>query len=129
MRPRRIAARRPSVHGKALFALQPIAADERLIEYKGEVTNWRRAAARQRSDDGHTLVSGLSDGRVIDGSRDGNSARLLNHACGRSARPARSVMMCVADTQFRQALCVSPRRAGRLVLMSIRIHAAQPDIQ
>ena len=81
MRLRRITARRSSVHGKGLFALQSIAAGERLIEYKGEVTGWRRAAARQRSEVGHTFVFGLSDGRVIDGSRGGNSARFLNHAC------------------------------------------------
>ncbi|MFL9966308.1 SET domain-containing protein-lysine N-methyltransferase [Paraburkholderia sediminicola] len=81
MRLRRITARRSSVHGKGLFALQAIAAGERLIEYRGEVTSWRLAAARQRSDVGHTFVFGLSDGRVIDGSRGGNSARFLNHAC------------------------------------------------
>ncbi|SKD05607.1 hypothetical protein SAMN05446934_9681 [Paraburkholderia hospita] len=81
MQLRRITARRSSVHGKGLFALQPIAAGERLIEYKGEVTSWRRAAARLRSEAGHTFVFGLSDGRVIDGSRGGNSARFLNHAC------------------------------------------------
>ncbi|WP_091784161.1 SET domain-containing protein [Paraburkholderia steynii] len=69
------------VHGKGLFALQPVEAGERLIEYKGEVTSWRRAAARQRSEAGHTFVFGLSDGRVIDGSRGGNSPRFLNHAC------------------------------------------------
>ncbi|SEI18019.1 hypothetical protein SAMN05192544_1030107 [Paraburkholderia hospita] len=47
MRLRRITARCSSVHGKGPFALLPIAAGERLIEYKGEVTSWRRAAARQ----------------------------------------------------------------------------------
>lgn len=47
----------------------------------GELTTWRRAAARQRADAGHTFVFGLSDGRVIDGSRSRNSARFLNHAC------------------------------------------------
>lgn len=81
MRLRRITARRSPVHGMGLFALQPIAAGERVIEYKGELTSWRRAAARQRSEAGHTFVFGLSDGRVIDGSRGGNSARFLNHAC------------------------------------------------
>jgi SET domain-containing protein len=81
MRLRRITARGSPVHGKGLFALQPIAAGERLIEYKSEVTSWRRAAARQRSAAGHTFVFGLSSGRVIDGSRGGNSARFLNHAC------------------------------------------------
>ena len=86
MQQRRITARRSSVHGKGLFALRPIAAGERLIEYRGELTTWRRAAARQRADAGHTFVFGLSDGRVIDGSRGGNSARFLNHACARTAK-------------------------------------------
>jgi hypothetical protein len=40
MQLRRITARRSSVHGKGLFALQPITAGERLDEYKGEVTSW-----------------------------------------------------------------------------------------
>nr|WP_244179299.1 SET domain-containing protein-lysine N-methyltransferase [Paraburkholderia aspalathi] len=30
---------------------------------------------------GHTYFFGLSDGRVIDGGRRGNSARWLNHSC------------------------------------------------
>lgn len=78
---RRIAVRRSPIHGKGVFALRSIAAGERLVEYKGEVTNWRRAATRQQSVAGHTFVFGLSNGRVIDGSRGGNSARYLNHAC------------------------------------------------
>ncbi|SIT37908.1 Nuclear protein SET [Paraburkholderia piptadeniae] len=78
---RRIAVRRSDVHGKGVVALRPIAAGEKLIEYKGEVTGWRKAAARQRAEEGHTFAFGLSDGRVIDGSRGGNSARFLNHAC------------------------------------------------
>jgi SET domain-containing protein len=81
MQRRRITTRGSPVHGRGVFALQPIAAGERLIEYAGEVTSWRRAAARQRSENGHTFVFGLSDGRVIDGSRGGNSARFINHAC------------------------------------------------
>ncbi|CAB3726899.1 SET domain-containing protein [Paraburkholderia rhynchosiae] len=78
---RRIAVRNSTIHGKGVFALRQIAAGERIIEYKGELTGWRRAAARQQSQAGHTFVFGLSDGRVIDGSRHGNSARFLNHAC------------------------------------------------
>ncbi|TCG06745.1 SET domain-containing protein-lysine N-methyltransferase [Paraburkholderia steynii] len=81
MQPRRITARRSPVHGRGVFALRPVAPGERLIEYTGEVTSWRRAAARQRSETGHTFVFGLPDGRVIDGSRGGNSARFINHAC------------------------------------------------
>ncbi|MGF6812812.1 hypothetical protein OKW30_008029 [Paraburkholderia sp. Clong3] len=43
MRLRRITARHSPVHGMGLFALHPIAAGEKVIEYKGEVTSWRRA--------------------------------------------------------------------------------------
>jgi uncharacterized protein len=80
---RRVVVRRSPVHGKGVFALRPLAAGERVLEYKGEVTSWRKAAGRLRRDGalGHTFVFGLSDGRVIDGSRGGNSARWLNHAC------------------------------------------------
>jgi uncharacterized protein len=80
---KRIVARRSPVHGKGLFALRAISAGDRVLEYKGEVTTWRRAAARLRRGGsmGHTFIFGLSSGRVIDGSRGGNSARWLNHAC------------------------------------------------
>jgi hypothetical protein len=65
---------------RGFFALRPIAAGKRLIEYRGESASWRQAAARQSTDAAHPFVFGLSDGRVIDGSRDGNSARFLNRA-------------------------------------------------
>jgi SET domain-containing protein len=80
---RRVIVRRSSIHGKGVFAMQPLAAGERVLEYKGERTAWRDAVRRHRREGvaGHTFLFGLSDGRVIDGSRGGNSARWLNHAC------------------------------------------------
>lgn len=80
---RRVIVRRSSIHGKGVFALRPLTAGERVFEYKGEVTSWREAVRRHRREGiaGHTFLFGLSDGRVIDGSRGGNSARWLNHAC------------------------------------------------
>lgn len=80
---RRVIVRRSSIHGKGVFAMRPLAAGERVLEYKGEVTVWREAVRRHRREGvaGHTFLFGLSDGRVIDGSRGGNSARWLNHAC------------------------------------------------
>lgn len=80
---RRVIVRRSSVHGKGVFALRSLAAGERVLEYKGEITRWRDAVRRHRREGvaGHTFLFGLSDGRVIDGSRGGNSARWLNHAC------------------------------------------------
>ncbi|WP_434110246.1 SET domain-containing protein [Paraburkholderia caffeinilytica] len=80
---RRVIVRRSPVHGNGVFAMRPLAAGERVLEYKGEITTWRDALRRHRREGvaGHTFLFGLSDGRVIDGSRDGNSARWLNHAC------------------------------------------------
>lgn len=80
---RRVTVRKSSVHGRGVFALQAIPAGQRILEYRGEVTSWRRASARYRRSGmpGHTFIFGLADGRVIDGSVGGNSARWLNHSC------------------------------------------------
>ncbi|MFM0077081.1 SET domain-containing protein-lysine N-methyltransferase [Paraburkholderia sediminicola] len=80
---RRVIVRRSSVHGRGVFAIRPLAAGERVLQYKGEITSWRNAVLRHQREgvDGHTFLFGLSDGTVIDGSRGGNSARWLNHAC------------------------------------------------
>jgi uncharacterized protein len=80
---RRVSVRRSSVHGKGLFAVRQLKAGERVLEYKGEVTSWGNALRQHKRDGvaGHTFLFGLSDGRVIDGGRGGNSARWINHAC------------------------------------------------
>jgi SET domain-containing protein len=80
---RRVAVGKSSVHGRGVFALRTIAAGQRIFEYRGEVTSWRGASARHRRSGtpGHTFIFALADGRVIDGSVGGNSARWLNHSC------------------------------------------------
>jgi SET domain-containing protein len=80
---KRVIVRRSSVHGKGVFALRPLAAGERVLQYKGEILSWRDAVRRHEHEgiEGHTFLFGLSDGTVIDGSRGGNSARWLNHSC------------------------------------------------
>ncbi|KAA0998468.1 SET domain-containing protein [Paraburkholderia panacisoli] len=80
---RRMTVRKSLVHGRGVFALQAIPAGQRIFECRGEVTSWRRASARYRRSGlpGHTFIFGLADGRVIDGSVGGNSARWLNHSC------------------------------------------------
>ena len=42
-RGRRIQVRRSGIHGKGVFALQPIAAGETIIEYTGKVITWKQA--------------------------------------------------------------------------------------
>ncbi|MFB9127781.1 SET domain-containing protein [Paraburkholderia dipogonis] len=80
---KRIAVRRSGVHGRGVFALCPIREGELILEYAGTVMSWKQAITRNRrfGIEGHTFLFGLSDGRVIDGSLGGNSARWLNHAC------------------------------------------------
>ncbi len=81
---RRIQVRRSGVHGKGVFALRPIAAGERIIEYKGEVISWPEALRRHPhdpSDPNHTFYFHVDDRHVIDANVGGNAARWINHAC------------------------------------------------
>ena len=76
--------RKSPVHGNGVFAIRPIAAGERIIEYRGERITWDDAterAARAGGPVNHTFYFSLADGRVIDGGRRGNDARWINHAC------------------------------------------------
>jgi SET domain-containing protein len=84
MSARRIAVRRSGVHGKGVFALEALAAGERLIEYKGERISWKEALRRHPhdpEDPNHTFYFALDSGGVIDGKLSGNSARWINHSC------------------------------------------------
>ena len=81
---RRIQIRRSGVHGKGVFALQPIAAGERIIEYKGEIIGWPEALRRHPhdpDDPNHTFYFHIDDRHVIDANVNGNAARWINHAC------------------------------------------------
>jgi SET domain-containing protein len=73
------------VHGKGVFALQPIAAGTRLIEYTGERISWPEALRRHPhdpQDPNHTFYFSLDDGsHVIDAKVGGNASRWINHAC------------------------------------------------
>jgi uncharacterized protein len=81
---RRIQVRKSGVHGKGVFALQPIAAGERIIEYKGEIISWPEALRRHPhdpKDPNHTFYFHVDDKHVIDAKVGGNAARWINHAC------------------------------------------------
>lgn len=72
------------MHGKGVFALQPIQAGETIIEYKGQVITWKEALKRHPhdpDDPNHTFYFHIDDGRVIDAKVGGNAARWINHAC------------------------------------------------
>ena len=81
---RRIQVRLSGVHGKGVFALQPIAEGERIIEYKGQRITWPEALRRHPhnpAEPNHTFYFHIDDDHVIDANVAGNAARWINHAC------------------------------------------------
>jgi SET domain-containing protein len=81
---RRIQVRKSGVHGKGVFALQPLEAGERIIEYKGELIGWPEALRRHPhdpNDPNHTFYFHIDEAHVIDANVAGNAARWINHAC------------------------------------------------
>ncbi|CAN5332625.1 SET domain-containing protein-lysine N-methyltransferase [soil metagenome] len=81
---RRIQVRRSGIHGKGVFAIKPITAGERILEYKGEVITWPEALERHPHDPSqpnHTFYFHIDDDYVIDGKVGGNASRWINHAC------------------------------------------------
>ena len=81
---RRVQVRKSGVHGKGVFALQPIRAGETIIEYIGEVITWKEALRRHPHDPeqpNHTFYFHIDDKHVIDANVGGNAARWINHAC------------------------------------------------
>ncbi|MBI3919194.1 MAG: SET domain-containing protein-lysine N-methyltransferase [Betaproteobacteria bacterium] len=81
---RRFAVRTSSIHGRGVFALQPIARGERLIEYTGERMSHDEADERygeEHEDSPHTMLFAANDEVVIDATNRGSSARWINHSC------------------------------------------------
>lgn len=82
-RSRRIVVRRSSIHGKGVFAISFIPARTRLIEYKGERITDQESDRLYCDESTHTFLFMLEEEDVvIDGSRNGNAARWINHSCG-----------------------------------------------
>ena len=74
------------IAGKGAFAIQPIPAWTRLIEYTGERVSHDVADARYEDDEAsgntHTVLFTVDDKTVIDAGVGGNEARFFNHSCG-----------------------------------------------
>ncbi len=80
----RIEVKQSGVHGRGVFALMAIAADERIIEYTGERISGEEADRRHPhdpADPNHTFYFALSTGKTIDANVRGNDARWINHSC------------------------------------------------
>jgi uncharacterized protein len=77
--------RESPIAGKGAFALQPIPAWTRLIEYTGERVSHEVADARYEEEESagntHTVLFSVDDKTVIDAGVNGNDARFFNHSC------------------------------------------------
>jgi SET domain-containing protein len=79
----RLIRRRSSIAGWGVYAAQPIAADARVVEYKGELITqpeaWRR---EQRYLPRHRIwIFTIDDRWARDAAFGGNIARYVNHSC------------------------------------------------
>ena len=78
-----VEARNSPIHGKGVYAIQPIKKGARIIEYLGERISHGEADSRyeKKGDDGHTFLFIASNRTVIDAGVNGNDARFINHHC------------------------------------------------
>lgn len=73
---------RSRIHNNGLHARSYIAAETRIIEYKGEHISHREADRRAEKDSGHCIyLFELNDKVIIDGDTDDNIAKYINHSC------------------------------------------------
>jgi hypothetical protein len=108
---RRIQVRRSGVHGKGVFAVQPIAAGDTVIEYVGEVITWEEAQRRHPHDPcdpNHTFYFHIDGDHVIDALFEGNASKWINHACDPN--------------------CESDERGGRIFIQAVRDIAAGEEL-
>ncbi|QPG76237.1 hypothetical protein FOA43_003623 [Brettanomyces nanus] len=76
---------RSAIHNWGLYALEPIAVKEMIIEYVGERIRQKVAEVREKrylkSGIGSSYLFRVDDNTVIDASKKGGIARFINHCC------------------------------------------------
>uniref|UniRef100_T1INR7 [histone H3]-lysine(4) N-trimethyltransferase n=1 Tax=Strigamia maritima TaxID=126957 RepID=T1INR7_STRMM len=76
------------IHDWGLFALEPIAADEMVIEYVGQMVRPIIADIRERKYEeigiGSSYLFRVDLETIIDATRCGNLARFINHSCNKT---------------------------------------------
>ncbi|XP_028312843.1 histone-lysine N-methyltransferase SETD1B-like [Gouania willdenowi] len=84
-RKKRIRFSRSHIHEWGLFAMEPIAADEMVIEYVGQIIRQVIADTReQRYEEegiGSSYLFRIDEDAIIDATKVGNLARFINHSC------------------------------------------------
>ncbi|XP_023249743.1 histone-lysine N-methyltransferase SETD1B-A-like [Seriola lalandi dorsalis] len=84
-RKKRICFSRSHIHEWGLFAMEPIAADEMVIEYVGQIIRQVIADMRERRYEeegiGSSYLFRVDQDTIIDATKCGNLARFINHSC------------------------------------------------
>ena len=75
--------RNSAIHGRGVFAVQPIKKGTRVVEYTGKRLTHKVADRLYggTSESGHTFLFTLNEYYVIDANTNGNAARWINHGC------------------------------------------------
>jgi hypothetical protein len=79
-----VEVRNSPVHGRGVFAVQPIKKGTRIIEYLGDRVSHEAADKRYEDhdeSDNHTFLFIVDKHTVIDAGVGGNDARFINHQC------------------------------------------------
>ena len=79
----RIARRRSKLHGWGVFAREPINKNTRIIDYAGELIDYKESLKRETRylKRGEIWCFTVNSRWVRDANVDGNDARFINHAC------------------------------------------------
>ncbi|KAI8549198.1 hypothetical protein RHMOL_Rhmol06G0007800 [Rhododendron molle] len=84
-RKKRLRFQRSKIHDWGLVALEPIEAEDFVIEYVGELIRPRISDIRERYYEkigiGSSYLFRLDDGYVVDATKRGGIARFINHSC------------------------------------------------
>ncbi|CDP07236.1 unnamed protein product [Coffea canephora] len=84
-RKKRLRFQRSMIHDWGLVALEPIEAEDFVIEYVGELIRPRISDIRERHYEkmgiGSSYLFRLDDGYVVDATKRGGIARFINHSC------------------------------------------------
>ncbi|HEX6637147.1 MAG TPA: SET domain-containing protein-lysine N-methyltransferase [Steroidobacteraceae bacterium] len=79
-----VEVRNSPVHGRGVFAVQPIKKGTRILEYLGDRVSHEAADKRYEDhdeNDNHTFLFIVDKHTVIDAGVGGNDARFINHQC------------------------------------------------
>lgn len=79
---------RSAIHNWGLYALEPIAANEMIIEYVGDTIRQQVAEIREKHylklGIGSSYLFRIDDSTVVDATKKGGIARFINHCCSPS---------------------------------------------